>query len=197
MKKADGTIHPMWLLVYLPFVASRYFNLLVVRLVTHEPPATDLGGALLLGGRLFPWDRKVLDEGRVSAVLDVCAELPRDLSMGKGLPHYLAVPVLDSSGPTVRQLAHGVEWALSHLQAGEGVLVQCTLGHGRSAIFAAALLLTTGRATTIEEAIRIMRSSRPRIGLNRRQKASLEKALGAGVLPSLDPASRPAPRQSL
>ena len=134
-KRADGRIPAVWLLGYLPFVISRYVNVVVVRLATREPAATDLGEGILVGGRIMPWDRRGMAERGVSAVLDVCAEIPRDPGTWADAPHYLAVPVLDASGPTAEQLSKGVGWALERLRSGDAVLVQCTLGHGRSATF--------------------------------------------------------------
>ena len=182
LKREKGAIPLLWLLAYLPFVLSRYVNVVVVRLAIGEPPATDLGHGILVGGRVMPWERALLAEHRVSAVLDVCAELPRDPGMAARRLSYKAVPVLDASGPTVDQLADGVEWCRGHLERGGTVLVQCTLGHGRSATFVAALLLVTGRSHTIEEAVSLMRAKRNRVGLNRQQRGSLEKALAADVI---------------
>ena len=183
LKKSDGTIPVLWLLGYLPFVISRYVNVILVRLATREPAATNVGRGILVGGRILPWDRAMLAEHEMSAVLDVCAEIPRDPGTSADVRHYLAVPVLDASGPTVDELSHGVNWALECLAQDEVVLVQCTLGHGRSATFVAALMLATGVAHTVDDAVEQMRSKRSHVGLNRPQRASLDKALQTGVIP--------------
>jgi hypothetical protein len=183
-KKDNGTIPALWLLAYLPFVISRYVNVVVVRVATREPAATDVGYGVLVGGRILPWDRSTLAGHGVSAVLDVCAEIPRDPGTSADARHYLAVPVLDASGPTVQQLSHGVSWALDRLKEGEIVLVQCTLGHGRSATFVAGLLLATGVTDTVDDSVDLMRSKRQHVGLNRPQRASLERALQSGAIPS-------------
>ena len=194
-KSPDGAIPALWLLAYLPFVLSRYVNVIVVRLATREPAATDLGHGILVGGRILPWDRHALSKRGVSAVLDVCAEIPRDLGTSNDVPRYLAVPVLDASGPTVEQLSHGVRWALERLRDGDVVLVQCTLGHGRSATFAAAILLAVGAADTVDDAVQRMRSLRPHVGLNKAQRSSLDRALQAGVLPVGSPTPPIGPSQ--
>ncbi len=182
LKKPNGSIPLLWLLAYLPFVLSRYVNVVLVRLATREPAATDLGHGLLVGGRILAWDRAALSTYEVSAVLDVCAEIPRDPGAPSDPEHYLAVPVLDASGPTVEQLSEGVDWGLQRLRAGDVLLVQCTLGHGRSATFATALMLATGRAATVDDAVAQMRSRRSHVGLNRPQRASLQRALQAGAI---------------
>lgn len=82
----------------------------------------------------------------------------------------------------MEQLSEGVGWALGHLRNGEAVLVQCTLGHGRSATFAAAMLLATGAVDTVDDAVQRMRSMRQHVGLNRPQRASLDRALEAGAI---------------
>ncbi len=188
LKGADGVIPGWWLVGYLPFVLSRYVNVVVVRVVTREPAATDLGGGIVVGGRIMPWDRAGVREMGVSAVLDVCAEIPRDFGMkgDLGMPgdggRYLAVPVLDASGPTVEQLGEGVSWALERLAEGDVVLVQCTLGHGRSATFVAGMLLATGVAETVDDAVGQMRARRGHVGLNRAQRGSLERGIEGGVI---------------
>jgi hypothetical protein len=181
-KKADGNLHPITLMVFLPFISSRYVNVLLYRLFSREAAATDIDGDLWLGGRIFPWDWRTLKGSQVRAVLDVTAELPGDPGMKGDDYNYLALPVLDGTGPTLDQLILGVEWALGHIEAQRPVLVQCTMGHGRSATFAAGVLLARMRAKTIDQAVEMMSSKRNRVRLNRSQRSSLEQAMKYGLL---------------
>ena len=181
-KRSDGSFHPVVATIYLPFTCSRYFNRFVYRLFSREPTVTDMGSGVLVGGRIVPWDIRAKGLKRIAAILDVTAELPRDPGLRGCAVAYTAVPVLDGCGPTLEQLASGVEWGLQQLQAGRPVLVQCLMGHGRSATFAAAMLLASGQVRTVEEAVDHMRSRRSRIGLNHNQKKVLEQALSCGVL---------------
>ena len=187
LKGADGSLNPVVLLVLLPFIVSRYVNVLIYRLFSREAAVTDVDGGLWLGGRVFPWDRGMLSRARVAAVLDVTAELPRDPGV-KGGRDYVALPVLDGTGPTQVQLDRGVEWILCHMEAHRPVLVQCTMGHGRSATFAAGALLALGRVDTIDAALSLMRSKRNRVGLNTSQRRALEQSMRDGLLRHPGPA---------
>ena len=189
-KRPDGTIHPISFLIFLPFISSRYVNLLLYRLFSKEPPVTDVDSSILVGGRIFPWDRQALNGSGVAAILDVTAELPRDSGMKNAGLDYATVPVLDAASPTVEQLVWGVDWTVRQIQAYKRVLVQCTMGHGRSATFVAGALLALGRVKEVEEAIDLMRSKRARVGLNRYQRCTLEFAWRSGLLqPGRDSAS--------
>ena len=56
------------------------------------------------------------------------------------------------------------------------VLVCCALGYGRSAAAAAAWLVATGRAATLDEAIAEIRRARPRIVLDDASRAAIAQA---------------------
>jgi hypothetical protein len=181
-KRNTGAIHPVALIILLPFICSRYVKLCIYRLLINEDPITKLDTSLQLGGRLFPWEVGTLRGRGVAAILDVAAEVPHDWGTGHANLDYIAFPVLDLCAPTVTQLALAVDWVLGHLESGDPVLIQCTMGHGRSATFAAAVLLAMGRVATVDEAMRMMQSKRGRVRLNHIQRRSLELALQSGVL---------------
>lgn len=161
--------------ILFPYTCSRFLKILLYRRITGEAPWTALGPHIYIGGRLFPREINQLRRQGVVAVLDVAAEVPRDWGMGnKGLD-YEAMPVMDLSVPPVDQLLRGVDWATNHLNLDHKVLIQCTMGHGRSALFAAAVMIATGRASGVPDATAIIQSRRKQARLKRGAARFLEQ----------------------
>jgi protein-tyrosine phosphatase len=57
------------------------------------------------------------------------------------------------------------------------VYVHCAAGHGRSAMFVAALLLASGRLASVSEAEAFMREKRPEVRLSSSQRELLDMFL--------------------
>lgn len=91
------------------------------------------------------------------SVVDLTAELPVRAD------HH--VPMLDLALPSCGQLTAAVK-AISSLADRRPTLVCCALGYSRSAAAAAAWLLYSGRAATVDEAIGIVRAARPKAVLH-------------------------------
>jgi hypothetical protein len=158
-----------WLLLW-PYHLANALNLHVIALLSKENAADEVAPGLFVSRRLTLLDRHLLAEGKIAAVLDATAEFPRlGALQGKA---YWCCPLLDMTAPTVEQLAEGVSFVLEQRQQGP-VLIHCAAGHGRSATFAAAVLLSDGEAIDPEDAIAQLRSKRPGIHLNHEQRAAL------------------------
>lgn len=71
------------------------------------------------------------------------------------------------------QIDEGVAWAMRHTRAGLPVLIHCAHGHGRSATVLAAVLIAGGATEGVAGAEAAMKAARPRVRLNRRQRAAL------------------------
>jgi protein-tyrosine phosphatase/membrane-associated phospholipid phosphatase len=92
------------------------------------------------------------------ALLDMCAELP---AKPAGMA-YQALPALDLctlDAVQCRQAAQAIEALRKH----GPLLVCCALGYSRSATAVAAWLLLSGRATSPQQAMAIIRQARPRV----------------------------------
>lgn len=107
-------------------------------------------------------------------MLDVTCELPLQLTP----PAYLNLAVWDTHAPTPAQIEQGVQWAVAQRAAGRPVLVHCAHGHGRSATVLGAILIAEGLAESAADAEALMKARRPRVRLNRRQKAALKAWVG-------------------
>jgi Swiss Army Knife protein, DSP-PTPase phosphatase domain len=91
---------------------------------------------------------------------------------------YRWVPSLDTLAPEVDELVCSVEAVCSFMerQAGVDVFVHCVNGHGRSATFVCCLLCALGRASSVPEAMEMMKTVRSSVNL---QPPQLEVCLSA------------------
>jgi protein-tyrosine phosphatase len=174
-KRSDGTLAWWAWLVWGPLFG--YMRLLheLARSLTDEPVANEVAPGVWVGRRPR---RHELPSG-IAIVVDLCAELPAGPGVADGR-RYLAIPTLDATSPTPDQIAGAVD---AVLEAGGAAFIHCAFGHGRSATVAAALLIRRGDAT-LDDVERLLRSRRPRIGLNAHQRRALAAAVAiAGAAP--------------
>ncbi|MEX0702814.1 MAG: dual specificity protein phosphatase family protein [Planctomycetales bacterium] len=117
--------------------------------------------------------RSLFDARGVVAVLDLTAEhseRPEFRNLGE---RYANIQVLDLTRPTLEQLDAAVAF-ISRWTADGRVYVHCGLGYGRTAAVAAAYLLASGEAATVDEACRLVSRARPQVVLDAEGIAMLE-----------------------
>lgn len=168
-KRRDGKFKWWSIPVFWPYFVGLQLKLRVQRLISHEPLNNEVAPGLYIGGwpdrpENLPWEPRNL------AVIDVTSELYRGHYEGP----YLNLPTWDTTGVDPRYIEEGVQWAKVQLARGHRLLVHCAHGHGRSAAVLAAVLMETGRAQTIDEAVAMMQRTRPLVRLNRAHRQSVE-----------------------
>jgi len=157
-------------LIYWPYLALNYLSLWLFRRASGEAPWHEIAPGLVLGCRLWQNDEHMLPED-IEGVLDLTAEFSetRFLKVKK----YRCIPVLDTTAPTLEELMQGVLFLEEAVKTGT-VYIHCALGHGRSATFAAAYLLSTGQMKSVEEALARLQKIRPGVDLHLPQRRLLE-----------------------
>ncbi len=97
----------------------------------------------------------------IRLVVDLTAEYvePRDI-----VEHcdYRSLPTLDGTSLTTARYASILAEAS---RCAGPVYIHCAIGHGRSAMFAAGMLIERGLAGNVEECLAIMKRHRPRVHL--------------------------------
>jgi hypothetical protein len=168
MKRRRGTLHPLSWLLLGPFHLLNALVFNIYHRLSSEPAWAEILPGLYLGRRLWQRDARRLGEARV---LDMTGEFtePRCIRKREG---YCCLPVLDNGCPAPAQIRAGVAWLMENHARGR-VYVHCAAGHGRSATVVVAYLLTIGRVRSVEEGVALLRSKRPRVYLNRDQRAGL------------------------
>jgi hypothetical protein len=152
-RKENGVMAPTMVCLLAPYLAAAWLN---TRLWTHrEQHADEITDSIWLGR--LPGN----DECDIHCIaVDTTGIV------------YRAVPVLDLVAPAIEQLEAAVD-AIDELKSKRPTLVCCALGYSRSAAAVTAWLIASGKATTVNESIALIRARRPRILLGSAQRARL------------------------
>jgi dual specificity MAP kinase phosphatase len=153
-------------------VASLYAYDHLVRLSTGAPPPhfSRITKHVHVGGQFTASGWQSLQERGVTAVVNMRDEFD-DAVAGIAPEHYLFLPTVDDTPPTIAQLCQGVRFIHREIEAGGQVYVHCMLGVGRSVTMVAAYLIATGM--TPSSALKIIRRRRPFIQPTLGQEARL------------------------
>lgn len=156
---------PLWSRVlFLPYFVLSSAVWHAARIFSREPACNLVWEDLVVGRRLLP--REVPDE--FVNYVDLTAELEDPAAIRRS-PGYLAFPILDASAPDPERLREAVR----SLRPG-ATFIHCAQGHGRTGLFAVALLLSRGGVQTAEEGLALVQSARPGIRFSPEQRRCLE-----------------------
>jgi protein-tyrosine phosphatase/membrane-associated phospholipid phosphatase len=164
-KRAEGSLGSASTWLFAPYVLGAWIN---SRLWTRKHPQPDQVVEGVWLGRV-PTEQEAAP---FTAVLDLSAELPVRLP-GKV---YRSLPLLDLVTPDTEACRQGAE-LIEQLHRQGPLLVCCALGYSRSATLMAAWLLQSGRASSVEQAIELIRAARPQIVLGEAQRLALQGLL--------------------
>ncbi len=163
-KRPDGSL-PLWSWVlFLPLLTYSSAVWYLLRLLTNEPAISKVSERLFVGRRLLPSEL----EREFDNYVDLTAEFSEPLAIRRS-PAYISFPVLDGAAPN----PHALRQAVQNLRPGS-TFVHCAQGHGRTGLFALAVLLSSGRAHTLEEGLRVLHAARPGICLSRAHRRCAE-----------------------
>jgi protein-tyrosine phosphatase len=132
-----------------------------------EPPAQEIVPGLWLGRVPARRERERL---RIASVVHLAPELPLhapDIA-------FRDVPMLDLLVPEAGELEAAVN-AIEGLKTSRPTLVCCALGYSRSAMAAAAWLVASRKAPSVDSAIAMLRARRGRVVLSAAHRARLEE----------------------
>ncbi len=166
-KSSRGTISFFNILLLLPYLAYAWSTWHLLRFVKRENAYDQLTNNIFIGRRLTRQECPDYFEH----VIDLTCEFnePEKLRSRS----YYSFQVLDGFVPTCDQLCDWVE-AASKLQG--NLYIHCAEGHGRTGLFAAALLLYRGDFQTVESALQFIQSKRPLVRLGSLQFKTLSAA---------------------
>lgn len=163
-KRVDGTL-PMWSrLAFLPLLIYTALVWHLIRLLSREPASNAVTGELVVGRRLLAFEV----EGDFDNFVDLTAEFAEPSAIRRS-PSYRSFPILDGAAP----MPEALRAAVASLRPGR-TYVHCAQGHGRTGLFALAVLLSSGVARSVDEGMRMLSAVRPAIRLNRDQRRCIE-----------------------
>jgi hypothetical protein len=163
-KGRDGSL-PLWSwLLFLPFLLYTSAVWHMLRLLSREPAQNEVSADLVIGRRLLPGEIK----GEFVNYIDLTAEFPEPKVI-RTSPSYFSFPILDGSAPDPKALHEFV----GRLRPGK-TFIHCAQGHGRTGLFALAVLLKSGAARTVSEGLENLKTVRPGIALTAIQLRCIE-----------------------
>lgn len=163
-KRSSGVLQIVNVLVLLPYLLMLWGTWHLVRVLEREAPIHRVTDRICVGRRLLGHEFP----GGIDHVIDLTCEFtePRPLREGD----YRLYPILDGVPPSVEEMN---AWLLEAAELPGTILVHCAQGRGRTGLFAAALLVKTGRCSTVDEALALIQSKRLGVQLSRSQRKLL------------------------
>ncbi|KAL5716838.1 hypothetical protein ACHQM5_009954 [Ranunculus cassubicifolius] len=169
-KSSDGSF-PLWsIVVFGPYLFFVRGFVTLRRLVSREPPYTEISEGVYVGG--WPSSLEKLPPGN-PAIIDCTCELPRNSTMLRN--PYLCVATWDTRAPQPADIESAVKWASRKRAMNVPVFIHCAFGHGRSVAVLCALLVSLGLAKDWKIAEEIIREKRPCIRMNSLHRKNLEE----------------------
>ena len=168
-KSKQGKLSLLCCGIFYPFQVAIRTKLLYRRRHGTEPLYSHVVDKYWIGG--WPNSPTALPDSE-AAVVDCTCELPRRHSNP-----YLCVATWDTHSPSIEGFDQGVEFATEQRKDGRPILVHCAHGHGRSAAMLCAILISAGKAKSINDAEAMLQRKRPRVRLNKNQREGLTRWL--------------------
>jgi hypothetical protein len=163
-KTPTGTL-PLWSwCAFFPYLiyASVVWNL--ARILSREQSTNQVTDNLVVGRRLLTKELV----GDCANYVDLTTEFQEPCEIRRSSA-YISFPILDAGAPKPESLRK----AVASLKPGK-TFVHCAQGHGRTGLFALAILITTRVGTSVEDGLKLLQDARPGIRLNKEQLRCIE-----------------------
>ncbi len=172
-KRRDGRLIFSSYLLFWPYHLMNWLTYALFRCIVREHPFDSVAPGVYLGARLLPSDQTAFEKAGIRSVLDLTSEFTETGFIRRN-PGYACLPMLDRTAPTHHEFEVAVEFITQRLESGP-VFVHCAVGHGRSAVVAAAWMVKSGHAESAADALAKLKASRPGVSPSTRQRRALEK----------------------
>lgn len=148
---------------------------LLARLVLGSPLRrfSQVNRHLFVGGQYRSRGWRRMKHWGIDAVVNMRIEFD-DEKAGIAPDHYLHLPTVDTTPPSLQQLEKGVEFIRAEIDHGHGVYIHCEAGVGRSIAMAAAYLIRAKNMSALE-AWEAIRKTRPFIRPTVPQRARIQE----------------------
>jgi predicted protein tyrosine phosphatase len=157
-RKTGGRVPLSTKFVLGPCLWGQQLSLLYYR--SQCRPWDEVVPGVLIGRKLNAREAEEAIRLGVTAVLDLTAEFSEVKPFLAA--RYLNIPILDLTAPSQAQLRAMADFIAKNCESGN-VYVHCKIGYSRSAGAVGAYLISSGNASSTEQAIGILRRVRPSI----------------------------------
>jgi hypothetical protein len=131
----------------------------LLRKFSREPARSVVTDTLVVGRRLLGDEL----DGDFDNYVDLTAEFAEPAAV-RTAAAYRSFPILDGAAPS----APALRAAVDNLQPGR-TYIHCAQGHGRTGLFALAVLLKSNSEMSVDDGLQMLQAARPGIRLNRAQ----------------------------
>jgi protein-tyrosine phosphatase len=128
---------------------------------------------IFIGGQFRRRGWPILESWGINSVVNMREEFD-DAEANIAPAHYLHLPTVDGTAPSIQQLLRGVAFIVDELEAGRTVYIHCEAGVGRAVTMAAAYLVAN-KELSPSQAWKALRRIRPFIRPTVSQKNQLER----------------------
>lgn len=180
-KSPNGRIPWFQKFVLLPYLLLTWSIWHLYRLLSKEDAFNQFDENLVIGRRLL--DSEIPE--RFDHYVDLTAEFEAPSAI-RSQDCYRSFPILDASIPPENDL----EVMLEVIKEGR-TYVHCAQGHGRTGLFALALLAHRGQIDTVSQGLKLLRKVRPAVSLNQEQYLFIRQYLNKKRKRGTNPASPP------
>lgn len=157
-KAQSGRLSAIRTAAFLPLLLYTWGVWHLIRLLSREPACNSVTEDIEIGRRLITRELK----RDYCNYVDLTAEFPEPGAAVR--PGYISLPVLDAATPS----RDALRAAIAALRPGL-TFIHCAQGHGRTGLFAAALLMHRGLAKNADDAVSLIQKARPAVRLNKKQ----------------------------
>lgn len=167
----DTIKRPPWFwLWFIPYaILVRIYATVMRRRLGHPlQKYSEVTKQLWVGGQHRPKGWKWMQDQGITAIVNLRKEFD-DAAAGIAPEHYLYLPTIDNTPPTIEDLERGVEFIRQEIERGGKVYIHCGVGVGRAPTLAACYLTSTGMSPALAWAT--IRLTRPFV-LPRRSQAA-------------------------
>ena len=161
-KRQNGKVLLICCAMNFPFLTIYWLTWFVRHFLLRHEPVNAIAGTNV-SVSCWPGFHVPLD--RYDLIIDMTSEMPKWYRIGKA--KYVCLPNLDGVSLDRYELPSEIDRDLR-------ILVHCAQGRGRSALMACLILLKLGYTATTDEAMQLLKQSRPSVTLSRYQKQQID-----------------------
>ena len=172
--KPDGSLAKLSMIFFLPYLLLNWSIWHLQTKLTQDAYCHQIIPGIWLGRRLDYQDLPA----NITLIVDLTAEFP-EYKQVIIKNSYVCLPILDGFVPSPAEFANLLTSIYNY--TGGNIYIHCALGHGRSAMVVAAILLNQGLVDDLEQAEVFMQKIRHGVKLNKRQKKFLQQYLNKAI----------------
>lgn len=139
-KRENGTIPFLSLTLFFPIIFMNFSILIIYRVLFPDKLYHKIDENLFLGGRLFWFQVKKIEQDNIDVIFDLTAEFWETKRVRDGFI-YKTVPIMDTFGVTQDRLIDGVNFINSFINKNKKIYIHCAYGHSRSLLFLIASIM--------------------------------------------------------